>query len=217
MERTPEPELMDDEAQSIAYAKADFSTSNQFFVDSLVRDFPAHLRAVVDIGCGPGDVITRLAEAAPHATITAIDGSAPMIALAQSAARASGVSDRLRLLHTRIPGPPPPSQSFDAVLSKDLLHHLPDPQVLWREVKRLGRPGAAVYVMDLVRPESEDVAQAMVADGAGSEDPILQRDFYNSLLAAFTVEEVRAQLAAADLDLDIVRAGTRHMLISGTL
>ena len=32
MERVLEPELMDDELQSIAYAKADFSTSNQLFV-----------------------------------------------------------------------------------------------------------------------------------------------------------------------------------------
>jgi ubiquinone/menaquinone biosynthesis C-methylase UbiE len=217
MERITEPELMDDEQQSIAYAKADFSSSNQFFVDSLLGDFPAHMRAVVDIGCGPADVVIRLARSAPGAIITALDGSAPMIALARSAARAAGVDDRVTLLHTRIPGPPPAAHSFDAVLSKDLLHHLPDPAVLWSEVKRLGKPGAAVYVMDLVRPESEAAARAMVKEGAGSEDPILQRDFYNSLLAAFTLEEVRAQFAAAHLDLEVARAATRHMLIKGTL
>jgi len=217
MERVTEPELMDDEQQSIAYAQADFSTSNQLYVDSLVRDFPTHLRAVVDIGCGPADVVIRLATAAPHAAITAIDGSAPMIALGRTAARAAGVDDRLTLLHTRIPGPPPASQSFDAVLSKDLLHHLPDPRVLWNEVTRLGRPGAAVYVMDLVRPDTEDTARAMVKEGAGSEHPILQHDFYQSLLAAFTMDEVRAQVATAGLDLTVAPIGVRHMLIKGTI
>lgn len=217
MQRILEPELMDDEEQSIAYARADFSTSNQLYVDSLVGDFPDHLRAIVDIGCGPADVVIRLAKAAPHAVITAIDGSAPMIALGRAAARAAGVDDRLTLLHTRIPGPPPASQSFDAVLSKDLLHHLPDPRVLWNEVTRLGRPGAAVYVMDLVRPDSEDTARAMVKEGAGSEHPILQHDFYQSLLAAFTMDEVRAQVAAAGLDLTVGPIGVRHMLIKGTL
>ena len=44
------------------------------------------------------------------------------------------------------------------MLSKDLLHHLPDPMVLWEEIKRLGRPGAAVYVMDLVRPATTEAA-----------------------------------------------------------
>jgi ubiquinone/menaquinone biosynthesis C-methylase UbiE len=217
VKRIPEQELMDDEQQSIAYAQADFSRSNQFYVDSLVRDFPHHLHAVVDIGCGPADVVIRLAKAAPRAAITAIDGSAPMIALGRTAARAAGVDDRLTLLHTRIPGPPPESQSFDAVLSKDLLHHLPDPRVLWNEVKRLGRPGAAVYVMDLVRPDTEEAARAMVKEGAGSEHPILQQDFYNSLLAAFTPDEVRAQLAEAGLRLTVALAGDRHLLVKGTL
>ena len=78
---------MDDEQQSMAYAQADFSTSNQLYVDSLVRDFPTHLDAVVDIGCGPADVVIRLAKAAPHARITALDGSGPMIELGRSAAR----------------------------------------------------------------------------------------------------------------------------------
>jgi ubiquinone/menaquinone biosynthesis C-methylase UbiE len=217
MERILEPELMDDEQQSVAYAQADFSTSNQFFVDSLVRDFPTHLRDIVDIGCGPADVVIRLARAAPDAAITALDGSAPMIALGRAAARAAGVDDRLVLLHTRIPGPPPAPHAFDAVLSKDLLHHLPDPQILWNEVKRVGRPGAAVYVMDLVRPDSEDTARSMIEQGAGSEDPILQRDFYNSLLAAFSIEEVRAQLSAAGLAMTVAPAGVRHMLIKGVL
>jgi len=217
MKRVTEPELMDDEQQSIAYAEADFSTSNQLFVDSLVRDFPAHLSSIVDIGCGPADVVIRLAKAAPRASITAIDGSGPMISLGRAAARAAGVDDRLTLLHTRIPGPPPASRSFDAVLSKDLLHHLPDPRVLWNEVKRLGRPGAAVYVMDLVRPDSEDAARAMVKEGAGSEHPILQQDFYNSLLAAFTPDEVRQQAGDAGLDVTVGPIGVRHMLIKGTL
>ena len=208
---------MDDEQQSIAYAQADFSTSNQLFVDSLVRDYPAHLRDVVDIGCGPADVVIRLAKAAPQATITAIDGSAPMIALGRAAARAAGVGDRLVLLHTRIPGPPPNAHAFDAVLSKDLLHHLPDPRVLWNEVKRIGRPGAAVYVMDLVRPPTPEAAEAMVEEGAGSEDPILQRDFYNSLLAAFTVDEVRQQVGDAGLELAVSLTGVRHLLVRGTL
>ena len=35
MERIPEPEIMDDEEGAVAYAGADFSESNQLFVDRL--------------------------------------------------------------------------------------------------------------------------------------------------------------------------------------
>lgn len=215
MERIREPELMDDERQSIAYAKADFSTSNQFFVDGLTRDFPNHLHTVVDIGCGPGDVDVRLARAVPRIQITAIDGSAPMLALARDAVRAAGLQKRVTLVEGYIPGVALPDRSYDAVLSKDLLHHLPDPSVLWEEVARLGRPGAAIYVMDLVRPPTTVDAHRIVDTVAANEDPILRDDFYNSLCAAFTPDELRAQVVSAGLQLEIVQVSDRHMVAKG--
>ncbi|HTT41301.1 MAG TPA: class I SAM-dependent methyltransferase, partial [Burkholderiales bacterium] len=154
MQRTLEPELMEDEQQALAYAKADFSTSNQWYVDHLVADYPDNLRRVVDIGCGPGDVMLRLARAKPNVRITAVDGSAAMIGFAREAVRAADLQARLSAIQGTIPGLALEEHSFDAVLSKDLLHHLPEPMVLWNEAKRLGRPGAAVYVMDLIRPDT---------------------------------------------------------------
>jgi putative heme-binding domain-containing protein len=62
MLRTLEPEIMDDGEQSLAYANANFSTSNQWFVDHLLADYPEALHNVVDIGCGPCDVMLRLAD-----------------------------------------------------------------------------------------------------------------------------------------------------------
>ena len=215
MERVLESELMDDELQSIAYARADFSASNQFFVDGFINDFPQRLRTAVDIGCGPGDVMIRLARALPDLHITAIDASAPMIALARGAVMTEGASDRIELVQGYVPGVALQAHSFDAVLSKDLLHHVPDPSVLWKEVARLGRPGAVVYVMDLVRPPTREEAHRIVDRVAAREDPILREDFYNSLCAAFTVDELREQVAAAGLDLEIRQASDRHALISG--
>jgi methylase of polypeptide subunit release factors len=77
MLRILEPEIMDSDEQSQAYANADFSSSNQWFVDHLLAEYPDFLRNVVDIGCGPCDVMLRLAGARPDIRITAIDGSAP--------------------------------------------------------------------------------------------------------------------------------------------
>jgi ubiquinone/menaquinone biosynthesis C-methylase UbiE len=215
VERILEPELMDDERQSIAYAKADFSASNQLFVDGLIRDFPDHLHTVVDIGCGPGDVVIRLARAAPHIHITAIDGSAPMIALARDAVRAAGLDARITVMQGYVPGVSLEERSYDAILSKDLLHHLRDPAALWKEISRLGRPGAAVYVMDLVRPPTAQDARRIVDTVSAAEDPILREDFYNSLCAAFTVDELREQVAAAGCDLEVMPVSDRHMLAKG--
>jgi SAM-dependent methyltransferase len=215
MERVLEPELMDDELQAIAYARADFSTSNQLFVDGLIHDAPQRLRTAVDIGCGPGDVMIRLARARPDLHITAIDGSAPMITLARGAVMTAGLTDRITLVQGYVPGVELEAHSFDAVLSKDLLHHVPDPSLLWTEVARVARPGGVIYVMDLVRPPTRDDARGIVNRVAAREDPILREDFFNSLCAAFTVDELREQVAAAGLDLEVRQISDRHALVSG--
>src|SRR5689334_18515380 len=217
MDRVLEPELMEDAAQALAYAKADFSTSNQWYVDHLLADYAGARRTALDIGCGPGDVMLRLAAAAPQLHITAVDGSAPMLELARSATRAAHLEKRITLLHGRIPGLPLAEHSFDAVLSKDLLHHLPDPSALWNEARRLGKPGAVVYVMDLMRPASPQAARAIVESVAGGEHPILKDDFYASLCAAFTLDEVNAQIAQAGLALEAAAVRERHMVIKGLL
>jgi hypothetical protein len=48
MDRTLEPEIMADGEQSLAYANADFSISNQRFVDHLVANHSKALRNVIE-------------------------------------------------------------------------------------------------------------------------------------------------------------------------
>jgi len=217
VKRVLEPELMDDEQQSIAYAKADFSQSNQWYVDQLMVDFPEHLEKVIDIGCGTADVLIRLARTNPDIRITAVDGSGPMIKLAQQAVHVAGLERQIMPVQGYVPGLQVEEHSYSAILSKDLLHHLPDPSALWNEARRVGRPGAAVYVMDLHRPETPEDARRIVEDVSANEPPILKRDFYNSLCAAFTVEEVEDQLRSVHLNLQVVKVSERHMLIKGLL
>jgi ubiquinone/menaquinone biosynthesis C-methylase UbiE len=217
MHRQLEPELMDDPDGAAAYARADFRDSNNLFVDAVVGRATPALRTVLDLGCGPGDLTIRLAQALPDASFTAVDGSAPMIALARPAVSRLGLEGRVTLLQERLEALPLAAGTFDAVLSKDLLHHLPDPAVLWNAVARLARPGALVCVMDLVRPATPDRARAIVDAVAAHADEILRHDFYASLLAAFTPEEVRTQLAEAGLDLRVERVSDRHLLVEGQL
>ena len=217
MKRILEPEIMDNAAGAVAYAAADFSESNQSYVDHVLMDFPEPPGNVVDIGCGPGDVAIRLARARADVQITAVDGSQEMLKLAGQAIKRAGFEHRITLLHTRIPSASLPDRAFDAVLSKDMLHHLPDPAVLWSEARRLARPGGVVCVMDLTRPGSPDEARAIVESVTPDEHPILKEDFYNSLCAAFTIEEVHEQLRAANLSLDVERVSSRHIRIRGRL
>jgi ubiquinone/menaquinone biosynthesis C-methylase UbiE len=217
MHRVLEPEIMDGEAEAAAYARADFSDSNQAYVTDVIRSFPDRLAQVVDLGCGPGDIAIRLGRAAVTTRITGVDGSPAMLAIARAALRSAGLEARVSFLEGRLPGVALAEASFDLVLSKDMLHHLPDPQVLWKEVRRLGRPGAGVCVVDLSRPDTQAAARQIVERVSADEHPLLKTDFYNSLCAAFTADEVRAQLSAAGLALDVSQLTERHLCIKGRL
>ncbi|MDA1231620.1 MAG: class I SAM-dependent methyltransferase [Planctomycetota bacterium] len=215
MQRIPEPELMTDEAQCQAYASADFAASNQAFAEIVRGLLPADATRVLDLGCGPGDVMLRLAHVCPSLRITAVDGSPAMIRLAATAIEAAKLGLSIVTMQGYVPGLPFNDGQFDAVLSKDFLHHLPDPMSLWLEVRRLAKPGGFICVMDLRRPTSAQAALEIVEAVAANEAEILKFDFYNSLLAAFTPDEIRDQLQAAGLDLRITVSGDRHMLIQG--
>jgi ubiquinone/menaquinone biosynthesis C-methylase UbiE len=219
MDRALLPELMIDPVQALAYARADLSQANQGFVDRFLVTFPNMTSGtIVDLGCGPGDIPVRLARALPECIITAVDGSEPMIALARQAVKEAGLDHRVQPLCLRLPMLPLALQSYDAVVSNSLVHHILDPFLFWNEVVRLGRPTGLVLVMDLLRPESPERAQGIVEKYMKHEAPLVKRDFYDALCSSFTLREVRAQVRARGLGgLVCEMASDRHWIVWGHL
>jgi SAM-dependent methyltransferase len=220
MQRIPEPELMDEFDQARAYAAADFSEPNQRFVELFLATFPEFDRGtILDLGCGPGDIALRLAARLPDVHVHGLDGSQAMLDCARDRlVHNPALERRVRFLRGLLPGCEVPLPAYDAVISNSLLHHLHDPQVLWRSIRAMGRPGAAVLVMDLFRPPSMRAAEDIVATYAAGEPEVLRRDFHNSLLAAFEPGEVLAQLGANGLgELEVRTVSDRHLLVVGHL
>lgn len=216
MNRILEPEVMDDEAQVVAYAQADFVAVNQGFVDRFREYFPDFVEGhILDLGCGPGDISIRLARALPRCRVTGVDVSAPMIRLADEAMRQAGLADRLSFRCERFQDLPGANQ-VDAAIANSLLHHLSNPLQFWHKLRMLVNPGSPVLVMDLLRPESPDAAQAIVDQYAADEPDVLRRDFYNSLLAAFTEDEIGTQLAQMNLTRLLIDVpDDRHWVVGG--
>jgi len=219
MERIPEPELMGDFEQAKAYAEADFSEPHQAFIDCFQHSFTGYKPTrVLDLGCGPADITQRFASAFPDCRIVGIDGSKAMLEFGNQAIAQSGLQGRVRLIEARLPGAALPDGNFDTIISNSLLHHLAQPAALWDTVKSSGSSGAVVCVMDLMRPASAAIVDALVERYAGGEPAILQRDFRHSLMAAYLPQEVRVQLRCAGLDcLRVEVVSDRHLLVAGRL
>ena len=219
MERIPEPELMDDPAQARAYAGADFQEPHDAFVAQLAErlaDLPTQGHAI-DLGCGPGDVSMRFARRFPGWTLDAVDASAPMLELAEQALAGDPLARRIRFRLVHLPTANP-FAPFDLVFSNSLLHHLGDPLDLWRTARSWGRPGAPIFVMDLMRPTSKAQVGEFVERYAAGEPEVLRRDFQHSLCAAYRPEELREQLAASGLEaLRVEATSDRHLIVWGRL
>ena len=220
MDRLPEPELMNDPAQAHAYAHADFAEPHQRFVSLFTEEFPAlDVRGrVLDLGCGAADVTLRFARAFPHCEIDAVDGAEAMLKHAHTVIAHAGMQARIHLLHQCLPATQLAPHRYDTIISNSLLHHLNDPNVLWDAIKTHARDGAAIFVLDLIRPASIETARALVDQYAQGEPDILKHDFFSSLLAAFRPDEIRAQLQRCGLQQLRIRAvSDRHVLISGNI
>jgi 2-polyprenyl-3-methyl-5-hydroxy-6-metoxy-1,4-benzoquinol methylase len=209
MKRVPEPDVMDDEAQINAWVNADREFGIRFFFNKFKEKFPEFRKGTLaDLGCGIADYSSRVKEQFPEVDITGYDASALMLRYAASTAAKLGI----RLENLKIPATI--NDRYDLAMSIHLLHHLEDPQDLWQTIKTI-TPNGKIFVMDLVRPVDSYTVDYIIDKYAANEPKLYREDFERSLYAAYTVDEVRCQLAECGLDLEIdVHEDDRQALAS---
>lgn len=103
---------------------------------------------LLDVGCGSGGPALRLAERT-GASVVGIDLEEDGISTATRLAEERGLADRARFVRTDASGPLPfAGESFDAVISTDVMCHLPSRLDILREWRRVTAPGARVLFTD---------------------------------------------------------------------
>ena len=105
-------------------------------------------KAVLDIGSGLGGVDLLLVQTHGAAQVTGIDVDPWLVAQAQALIAAEGVADRIGFVTVK-PGPLALADaSFDMVVSKDAMIHMPDKAALYADVWRVLRPGGRLVASD---------------------------------------------------------------------
>jgi ubiquinone/menaquinone biosynthesis C-methylase UbiE len=86
-----------------------------------------------------------------------------------------------------------------------------EPVRVFRELARVVRPGGAILVRDLFRPESQAAAWATVERVSPADSPRQKQLFFDSLCAALTLDEVRACVREAGLEgVHVALVSDRH-------
>ncbi len=151
---------------------------------------PAPGEVVLDLGCGRGgDLLRALGLVGPGGAAVGVDASTKMV----EAARARLAAHRnASVVHGDLGAVPLPDAIADALLSNCAINHALDKAAVFREVKRLLRPGGRMVVSDVVSeaplPESVRSDPAAWAACYGGAIPEAE---YLAAIAAAGLREVR--------------------------
>jgi ubiquinone/menaquinone biosynthesis C-methylase UbiE len=190
MDRILEPEVMDTWLEATAYDAMDFTSVNTAFAADAIALDP-HAIKVLDIGTGTARIPILMCQQRPQYLFTGIDLAQSMLIIGQRNVEAAQLTQRIKLERVDSKHMPYPDLEFDMVVSNSLVHHLPDPLLLFQELKRLIKLDGAILIRDLIRPENEQIVNDLVTKFGGDYDDRQQQLFHDSLKAALTLTEVR--------------------------
>jgi ubiquinone/menaquinone biosynthesis C-methylase UbiE len=199
MNRILEPEVMDTWLEATAYDAMDFESVNTAFATDAI-DLDPHAIKILDVGTGTARIPILMCQQRPQYLITAIDLAQSMLIIGQRNVEEAALNQRIRLERVDSKRMPYPDLEFDMVVSNSLVHHLPDPLSFFQEIKRLVRPGGAILIRDLIRPESDTIVNSLVGKIGEKYDAHQQQLFRDSLKAALTLTEVQELIDRAGLE-----------------
>ncbi|MEG5162687.1 methyltransferase domain-containing protein [Microcoleus sp. AT3-A2] len=210
MQRVLEPEVMDSLEEAIEYDSMDFTEVNAAFAQSAAALGPV-LGNVLDAGTGTARIPIAISQLRRAWKLTCIDLSPNMLKVGAQNVEKAGVRSQINLELIDAKAMPYPDSYFDMVISNSIIHHLPDPLLFLQEVKRVLKPQGAIFLRDLLRPETAEIRDNLVNLYAGDCNAHQKQLFSDSLQAAFTLDEVEEMIQNAGLDgLRIYESSDRH-------
>lgn len=143
-----------DERFAIAHDEADARAALADVESALGRDLATD-HVVLDVGCGTGWFAAGLERLAPETVVLGLDLSSGML----SKAAGAGAS---RLIQAQCEAVPLPDSCADVVVSRGVLHHVPDPGAALAEWRRLVKPDGAVLLASEPTPAVDRAGAVLV-------------------------------------------------------
>ena len=224
--RQLEPEVMDTRAEAVDYDAMDHSEVNRQFAESLLPLLTACQQQqasagntqpirLLDLGTGTALIPIEICQRISLLQIIATDLAAEMLKVAQQNIQRAGLDKSILLEHADAKLLPCENQSFDGVISNSLIHHIPEPQLVFAEIKRVIKPGGFLFLRDLLRPDSHAELDRLVTLYAADANSHQRQMFQASLHAALTLHEVKALLQHCDWPEAAVQiTSDRHWTVS---
>jgi trans-aconitate methyltransferase len=164
-------------------------------VVEILKNQLARARSVVDLGCGTGALIERLADHAPHATVIGLDASAPRIAELRTR---FGESPLFRFeVHDARDPLPDYARGVDVITMTAVLHWLhPDESETLNQIARALSPdGTAVLTTYHPSPGDSGLGgtDEVIAEAAGLRPELAAETFKSAGLVGISARTLPAK------------------------
>jgi SAM-dependent methyltransferase len=195
--RQPETEVMDGKAQVDAYALAGRNSgtmaSAYLYHSARISHVIQGCKLILDLACGPATQLAQVAALNRDKHFVGVDLSPYMLENAAKHVNELGLTNvefksaNITTLKEFL------DRSFDAVISTMSLHQLPSleaARLCFQQIKRVLRPGGAIYIADFARLKARSSAKYFANLNREHQPELFTDDYKNSLLAAFLFEEL---------------------------
>ena len=106
---------------------------------------------ILDNGCGPGFMLIEILKLFPNARGTGIDLAEPLLEVGRKTAEIEALADRAKFERIDVENLPYDDNSFDAVVSTNMLHIVENPVKQLDEIERVLKPDGLCFIADIKR------------------------------------------------------------------
>lgn len=117
-----------------------------YWQDLAIAELPITSKNILEVACGTGVGLKKVAKKFPHAKISGIDLSRGMLKKAREQLKNC---DNIRLSLSDVGSLPYKDNHFDAIFCTESFHHFPDPHDALKEISRVTKPKGRVIVVDV--------------------------------------------------------------------
>lgn len=172
--------------------------------EDFVQKYLAHhihdtCRHILDIGCGPAVIASKLGNMYPHVAVRGIDISPVRVTQAHE----RPIPSNVQILQASALDIPFADESFDLLNCRFLLEYLKEKQKALNEMYRVCRPGGIVILQDLdgqlvsnypEAPFNTDLQKVIQYLANTGFDPYVGRKLYSlTFTAGFNIEDVKVE------------------------
>ncbi len=199
-ERILEPEAMTSVEEVEAYDRLSLkylTILHNGFIESIINSSPASGK-FLEVGCGTGRISTGVASYTENIEVKGVDISGNMLAVAKKIADQERVGHKVSFEIADAKKLPFEDNTFDSVFCHNMLHHIPEPLPVLKEMTRVVKKDGAFLVRDLVRKPFLKAGMHVWFFGL-TYNRLMKKEYMDSILASFSAVDFKTFLKEVDL------------------